>query len=162
MSKDEFVEQALCDYEGPLVGFVFGIVKDLDTARDVVQDTFIKLYAQDPEKVEAKLKTWLFTVARNRSFDILRRRKKVVELEDEKLAYFPSQGVSPRREADFRERGEELQSCLFLLSENQREVILLKYQQGLSYTEISEITGLSSSNVGFLLHSGIKKLREPL
>ena len=46
------------------------------------------------------------------------------------------------------------------LPDNQQEVIRLKFQNDLSYREISEITGLSVSNVGFLLHVGIKRLRE--
>lgn len=159
MPKDQFVEQALRDFEGPLIGYAMGIVKDLETARDVVQDTFIKLYAQEPEKVEKSLKTWLYTVCRNRAFDILRKRKRIVDIEDEKFAHLQSDQPSPRRSADFRERMEELMTCLHLLSDNQREVILLKYQQGLSYVEISEITGLTTGNVGFLLHNGVKKLR---
>ena len=48
------------------------------------------------------------------------------------------------------------------LSENQREVLRLKFQSGLRYKEISEITGLSVSNVGFILHTAIKKLRTRL
>ena len=46
------------------------------------------------------------------------------------------------------------------LSDNQQEVLRLKFQNGLSYREISEITGLSESNVGFILHTGIKQVRE--
>ena len=52
-----------------------------------------------------------------------------------------------------------MHEALARLSENQREVILLKFEQGLSYEEISEVTGLSSGNVGFLLHTGLKRLR---
>jgi RNA polymerase sigma-70 factor (ECF subfamily) len=53
----------------------------------------------------------------------------------------------------------QVTKALDRLSENQREVIRLKFQQGLSYKEISEVTGLSSGNVGFLLHTGLKRLR---
>jgi RNA polymerase sigma-70 factor (ECF subfamily) len=48
------------------------------------------------------------------------------------------------------------------LPDNQQEVIRLKVQNGLSYREISEVTGLSVSNVGFLLHKGIKTIREKM
>ncbi len=48
------------------------------------------------------------------------------------------------------------------LPENQREVIRLKFQQELSYKEISEATGLAVGNVGFLLHTGLKRLRSLL
>ena len=48
------------------------------------------------------------------------------------------------------------------LPDNQQDVIRLKFQNELSYREIAEITGLTVSNVGFLLHVGLKRLRELL
>ena len=48
------------------------------------------------------------------------------------------------------------------LPPNQQEVLRLKFQHSLSYREISSITGLSETNVGFLIHVGIKRLRELL
>ena len=48
------------------------------------------------------------------------------------------------------------------LPENQREVLRLKFQCGLKYREISEVTGLSVSNVGFLIHTAISTLRKDL
>jgi RNA polymerase sigma-70 factor (ECF subfamily) len=46
------------------------------------------------------------------------------------------------------------------LSHNQRDVIILKFQQGLSYKEINIITGLTTSNIGVLIHTGLKRLNE--
>ena len=54
-SREQFVEEALAQYEGPLIGYALGILRDLDRARDVVQDTFIRLYQQDREKVQRGL-----------------------------------------------------------------------------------------------------------
>ena len=55
-AHERFVEEALARYEGPLLGYAMGIVHDLDRARDVVQDTFIRLYQQDRDKVGRGLK----------------------------------------------------------------------------------------------------------
>lgn len=52
--------------------------------------------------------------------------------------------------------------CLDTLPNNQREVVRLKFQNGLSYKEIADVTQLSVSNVGFLLHTGLKALRTKL
>lgn len=161
-SRDQFVEQALAQYEGPLIGYALGIVHDLDRARDVVQDTFIRLYQQDREKVQRGLKTWLFTVCRNRALDILRKEKRMVELEDEKAARIQAAAVAPDRAADWDERVAQVMNALDRLSDNQREVIRLKFQQGLSYKEISAATGLTTGNVGFLIHTGLKRLRSLL
>lgn len=161
-THEQFVEQALAEYEGPLIGYALGIVHDLERARDVVQDTFIRLYQQDREKVSRGLKTWLFTVCRNRALDILRKEKRMVELEDEKAARIEGDVITPDRAADWDERVAQVMNALDRLSDNQREVVRLKFQQGLSYKEISEATGLTSGNVGFLLHTGLKRLRSML
>jgi RNA polymerase sigma-70 factor (ECF subfamily) len=55
---------------------------------------------------------------------------------------------------------QRLEMYLQRLTPNQREVVVLKFQQGLSYEEISRVTGLSNGNVGFLLHNALKRLRE--
>lgn len=63
------------------------------------------------------------------------------------------------------EQKEELGRVLQILETlppNQQEVIRLKFQNGLSYREISEVTHLSVSNVGFLLHTGLKTVRQKL
>jgi RNA polymerase sigma-70 factor (ECF subfamily) len=159
VSREEFVKQALRDYESPLLGYATTFLHDIERARDVVQDTFIRLYQQDIEKVKDGLKAWLFTVCRNRSLDVIRKEKRMVGLEEEQASRLPSGRRTPSERADLLERVEQVHAALNRLSENQREVILLKFEQGLSYDEISEVTGLSSGNVGFLLHTGLKRLR---
>lgn len=159
-TADELVEHALKEYESPLIGYAMTILKDLERSRDVVQDTFIKLYKQDVEKVKAGLKSWLYTVCRNRALDVLRKEKRMVSVDDEILGLEHSKLPAPDTATDNHERIEQLVEMLDKLSDNQREVIMLKFQQGMSYDEISTKTGLSSGNVGFLLHNGLKKLRE--
>jgi RNA polymerase sigma factor (sigma-70 family) len=161
-TSEQLVEHALKEYESPLIGFAIGIVRDHDRARDVVQDTFIRLYKQDVDKVKSGLKSWLFTVCRNRALDVLRKEKRMVSVDDEILQKEPSNTVSPDLSADRHERLDEVHQKMESLSENQQLVIRLKFEQGMSYQEISLQTGLSSSNVGFLLHNGLKKLRETL
>lgn len=161
-TADDLVEYALKEYESPLIGYAMGILKDLDRARDVVQDTFIRLYKQDVEKVKGGLKTWLYTVCRNRALDVLRKEKRMVVVDDEMFNYTESKDLSPDDAVDQHERVTQLMGYLDSLSDNQKQVIILKFQKGMSYTEISEETGLTAGNVGFLLHNGLKKLREIL
>lgn len=159
IDQDEFVRKALAEFESPLIGYAVGFLHDVERARDVVQDTFIRLYHQDIEKVRHGLKTWLFTVCRNRALDVLRKEKRIVGLEEDELARVPASRRDPAERADIQERVGQVHEALSRLSENQREVILLKFEQGLSYQEISEVTDLSTGNVGFLLHAGLKRLR---
>ncbi len=158
-THDDFVRRALKEFESPLIGYAITFLHDVDRAKDVVQDTFIRLYQQDIEKVRGGLKTWLFTVCRNRALDVLRKEKRVVALNGDELAQVATTRRTPAERVDLEERVAQMRSGLERLSENQREVILLKFEQGLSYQEISEVSGLSEGNVGFLIHTGLKRVR---
>ncbi len=161
-TREQFVEKALAEFESPLIGYAVTILHDLDRARDVVQDTFIRLCQQEPHKIRDSLKTWLFTVCRNRAFDILRKEKRVQPIDEVQWKRVAGPELAPDEQAAHDERIAQVMKSLDRLSANQREVILLKFQQGLSYQEIVEVTGLSSGNIGFLIHTGLKRLRESL
>ena len=157
--REELVHVGLVEFESALIGYAASIVKDEDRAKDVVQDTFIKLYEQDPEKVKESLKAWLFTVCRNRCFDIIRKEKRMVNIEDDQLTVIRDAGDDPSRAAERADEHSNVIKFLDRLPENQREVIRLKFEGEMSYKEISQVTQLSVSNVGFLIHAGIKRLR---
>src|SRR5690606_33698947 len=160
VSPRELVESAQADYEGPLTGYAAGLLGgDWDRARDVVQDTFVKLHRQDPALIQGRLKSWLYTVCRNRSIDILRKENPMLSTAGEVFESINDSTPDPSRAMEERERHAEVMALLERLPENQREVIRLKFQGDLSYKEISDVTGLSVSNVGFLIHTGIKRLR---
>lgn len=161
-TREQFIEQAMTDYESPLIGYAATILHDTDRARDVVQDTFIRLCQQDIEKVRTNLKSWLFTVCRNRALDVLRKNKHTQPLEEVRWKKVAGHDLQPDEQADFDERLASVMKLLNRLSDKQREVILLKFQQGLSYQEIQKVTGLTSGNIGFLIHTGLKRIREIL
>jgi RNA polymerase sigma-70 factor (ECF subfamily) len=158
-SREQFVEQAMADHESSLIGYAATILHDTDRARDVVQDTFVRLCHQDVAKVRDNLKPWLFTVCRNRALDLLRKDKRTRPLEDIRWKKIAGPDLQPDQQTDFDERLAQVIKLLDRLSDNQREVILLKFQQGLSYQEIQQITGLTSGNIGFLIHTGLKRIR---
>ncbi len=160
ITSEDLVEYALAEYESPLLGYACGIVHDFDRARDIVQDTFIRLHKQDVDKVKGGLKTWLYTVCRNRAFDVLRKEKRMIVVEDDVFSNEVSQESTPMESIQQKEKVAVLMGLVDRLKPNQREVIQLKFQQGLSYKQISEKTGLSSGNVGFLLHNALKQLRQ--
>lgn len=162
ISRDKFIRQALESYESPLIGYASTLLNDSDLAKDVVQDTFSRLCQQEPEKVRDSLKSWLFTVCRNRALDLLRKDKRTEPLEDVRWKKVAGPDLQPDQEADKKERIGQLSRHLARLTENQRQVIILKFQQDLSYKEIQKITGFSSGNIGFLIHTGLKRLRDIL
>jgi RNA polymerase sigma-70 factor (ECF subfamily) len=161
-NREKFIMQAVADFESPLIGYAMSILHDLDLARDVVQDTFIRLCQQDLITVEDRLKPWLFTVCRNRSLDLVRKDRRLQSLEDSPWQKVADSGLLPDEQANLQEQQTELMIYLDRLTANQREAILLKFQHDLSYLEIQKITGLTSSNIGFLIHTGLRRLREIL
>ena len=162
LSHEDFIENALETFQSPLIGYASTLLNDLDLARDVVQDTFIRLCQQDRSKVADHLKSWLFTVCRNRAFDILRKDKRNQPLDENHSRSIPALGLQPDEKIQRQEQLQQLTTYLDRLTSNQREVIILKFQHDLSYQEIHKITGLTSSNIGFLIHTGLKRLREIL
>ena len=162
VEREKIVHRALIEFESALIGYAASIVKDEDRAKDVVQDTFIKLYEQDPEKVKESLKAWLFTVCRNRCFDVIRKEKRMINVEDDQLTVIRDVEDDPSRAAERADEHSNVIKFLDRLPHNQREVIRLKFEGDMSYKEISQTTQLSVSNVGFLIHAGIKRLRSLL
>lgn len=158
----QWVESMVAQFEGRLLRYAAQIVGDVETGRDVVQETFLKLCRENREKLAGREAEWLYTVCRNRAFDICRKEKRMHSITDEQSA---SQASREEPQATAAERQDTAQYVYRLvdgLSDNQREVIRLKFQDGLSYKEISRITSLSVSNVGYLIHTAIRSLRNQL
>lgn len=155
----DFVQDAVARYRAPLVRYAARLLADADRAQDVVQDTFVRLMSQPPAEIDGHLAEWLFTVCRHRTFDVLRkegRMKRFSEGEAERVA---APEVRPGRELEQGETREALLRMIEHLPPNQQEVVRLKFQNGFSYKEISRITELSVSNVGFLIHTAVQRLR---
>lgn len=158
----ERVRSALERYEGPLVRYAARLTGDVESARDVVQDTFLKLCSTGPLPEDNHLAAWLFTVCRNRALDVVRKGKRMNPAGETSVEAVESPAPSPAAVLEKRETSQNVLQLLEALPPNQQEVIRLKFQDGLSYREISRVTGHSVGNVGFLIHTGLKAIRENL
>lgn len=147
-------------YEQPLVLYAARITRDLERARDVVQEAFLKLAQMDRHDVEPRLAEWLYTVCRNRSLDVRRKERRVEPLAEGSAERQEASDPLPDEHLERRESADRALRLLERLPDNQQEVIRLRFQHGMSYQQISDVTGLSVSNVGFLLHVGLKALRD--
>ena len=159
---DEWVRCAVAQFEGPLTLYASRLLRDAEAARDVVQETFLKLCASDRAAVEGHLAEWLFTVCRNRALDDLRKEQRMSQLREEQVHRCLSADPPPLDVVERQELGRRVLELMESLPPNQREVLRLKFQNGFSYQEISRISGHSISNVGYLIHAGIKTLRGTL
>jgi RNA polymerase sigma-70 factor (ECF subfamily) len=118
------------------------------------------LLKEDRAAIEPHLAEWLYTVCRNKALDVRRKESRVSSLNEVSASFEPALDPGPDEILDRRESAAKALKYLARLPDNQQECIRLKFQQGLSYKEISAVTKLSVSNVGFLIHTGLKSLRQ--
>lgn len=154
---NDWVRAAVGRFERSLTLYAARLLGDPERARDVVQDVFLKLCTQAPEQLEPHLAEWLFTVCRNRALDILRKEGRMTRLSDEHVR--ASEAPPPLESLERKEDAAAILRLLEDLPRGQQEVIRLKFQNGFSYKEISRISGHSVSNVGFMIHTGLKTIR---
>lgn len=159
-SDAEWVLAAVRRYEGPLLMYVGRLLGNSEQARDVVQDAFLRLCRQTRGEVEDKLAAWLFTVCRNRVRDLQRKDVRMSAATQVDLDGRPSAAPDPADAAELSETKGNMLASLARLPEREQEVLRLKFQNDFSYKEIADVTGLSVGNVGFLIHNGIRRLRQ--
>lgn len=156
----EWMRAVMDGHERPLLRYAARLLGDVERARDVVQDTFLQLWKMDPAPAGEHVAMWLFTVCRNRALNVIRKERRMRHLSRQQEVGRPSGQASPEAALEKREVAGQVAVALAQLPGNQQDVIRLKFQDGFSYKEIAGITGLSVSNVGFLLHKGIRTLRD--
>lgn len=149
-------------YEAALLRYTCGLTGDPESARDVVQETFLKFCRQKPGKVGDPPGPWLYRVCRNHALDLYRKRARHPESPIEEAYSLAGNEVAPDEDAQDQDRRELVQELMKELTPQQREIVRLKFMEGLSYKEIAQVTGLRVSNVGVHLHNAIKRLREKL
>lgn len=153
-----WVADAFARYERPLLAYACRLLGgDFDAAQDAVQETFMRLCREDPEKIAGRLAAWLFSVCRTRVIDMKRLKGVLPTSEHAVTVADDTPGPTAALEAD--EQSHQLAKLLDALSPRQQEVLRLRLQAELSYREIADVTGLSVSNVGFHLHAAVRSLR---
>src|SRR5262245_43068935 len=81
-ARNEWIRAALYRHEGPLLRYASRFLKDADQARDVVQETFLRLCREDRARIDGHLSPWLFTVCRNLALDVLKKERRMQALDD--------------------------------------------------------------------------------
>lgn len=162
--RSAWVLETLERFEGPLVAYATSVLGDAHAAKDVVQDTFLRLVSADRAHVEPILPRWLYAVCRHRAVDLIRRGRVAARSNAEGLDGLASRNGDPRPEeaAAVKDESKRVLAVLGTLPAGHQEVLRLKLAHGLSYADIAEVTGLSVSHVGVKLHDAMKTLRARL
>ena len=146
----------LVRYQRPVLSLVRRMVGNPSLAEDLAQEVFLKAFrALDSFDQRRKFSSWLFKIAHNTAIDQLRRRQlDTVPLETpdpnepDLMAVLPDSGIeTPEGRAQRRDLAGAIEAAVANLKPIYREVVALRYQEGLAYDEIAEITDLPLGTV---------------
>ena len=155
-----FLKQLVEAQSGNLTRYVYHKTQNLEVARDIVQESFFRLTDAKRQPAREHAIPWLYSVCRNLAIDYQRKQSRMAGNGDELIElYGVASDPSPADSAVLSETIVLLKHCIEQLPERHREVIILKFESGLSYKSIAKITKLSVSNVGFIIHQAVARLR---
>jgi RNA polymerase sigma-70 factor (ECF subfamily) len=167
-------EVLLRRHERPVYNFLYRMVGHPTTAEDLLQEVFLRVihHAKDFEG-RAKFTTWVYTIARNLCHDHGRRQKfrKHASLDapvsDEKdgasrVDFVPSRDSSPHDDLVAKDLMARLEQAMTTLSDDQREVFLMREKLGLPFKEIADIVGCPENTVKTRMRHALEKLQKAL
>ncbi len=155
-------------YERPVYALILRMVRDRATAEDLAQESFLKMFrGLDTYQPGRKFASWLFKIAHNTTLDHLRRKELTTvplttpdDPDQRDLAdVLEDPGApSPELARQESELAADLERAVARLRPEYREVILLRFVQGLAYQEIAEVTGLALGTVKTHIHRARRAL----
>jgi RNA polymerase sigma-70 factor (ECF subfamily) len=159
-------------YQGRVYGMTYGMVRNREDARDITQDAFVKAYNNlDSFRLEASFYTWLYRIAMNLAIDFIRKRTRqgTTSYDDAVAARDEDGGLAevhhdddPRKLLERKRLYAKIMDAVEELPPDQRQAILLRELEGLSYKEISEIMDIPEGTVMSRLFYARKKLQKSL
>ena len=165
--RTESFEELVHRYQKPITGYVFRMLGDYESALDVTQEVFIKVYnSLSKYSDEYKFSTWLYRIAHNAAIDHLRRNSisaKSIEIENadgEFQLQIESKNPSPEQDHERSEWRNEIDAVILCLPSAYRDLIILRHSRDLSYDEIAQVTSLPLGTVKNRLFRAREMMRE--
>ena len=159
MTQESWIRESLEQYESKLIRYAWGITGSRELACDVVQDTFMKLCTTDPSRFNGHLAPWLYTVCRNRAFDLRKKEGRMSVLNQEQAEARPSDAPLPDTMAERSENRDAILGVLDNLPEQQQEIFKLKFEHGMTYREIAGVMEMPLSSVSATLTKALRTMR---
>lgn len=163
-------EEIIGLYEKKVFSTIYYMIKNDNEVEDIAQEVFIKIYKNLGNfKEESSLYTWIYRITVNVCIDELKKRKKVVYL-DEKIdtkdgeveLQLPDDSKSPTDIAEDNDLKDKLEKCIKKLPESQRMMIILRDIKGFTYMEIAEIMKMNLGTVKSKINRARASLKELL
>lgn len=164
---DRCFEELVRRYQRPISAYVYRMVGNYESALDLTQEIFIKVYSSLRRyRAEFKFSTWIYKIAHNSAIDHLRRnatreQSLLIGHEGEQFELPLECGrLSPEQESERKERRGEIESVVRALPASYRELVILRHSQDLSYEEIVDVTGLPLGTVKNRLFRAREMMRQ--
>lgn len=160
----ETLETLFAALETPLLMYAMKLVQQNAVAQDLVQEAFVRLHAEFEGVRQPK--PWLYRTVHNLASNHHRKHRKIVPLtktdDDGSDIDWPDNAPTPDQALQRIEAADHARRSLETLDERSRHLIRLKFEEKHSYRRISELTGISIGNVGYILHHALKTLAKDL
>ncbi|MEK4701319.1 sigma-70 family RNA polymerase sigma factor [Solibacillus sp. FSL R7-0668] len=158
--KDYILEKMMIDYGNELVRLAFSYVKDVEIAKDMVQNSFIKCYKNmESFQYDAHIKTWLYRITINECKDYLKSwNYKMVQVKS--FIHETAKSIIPSTEKTVIDKynNEKIKDTIFSLPKIYREVVYLYYYNSLTTEEIAKVLGISVNTVKTRLRRAKQRL----
>ncbi|MEK4626787.1 sigma-70 family RNA polymerase sigma factor [Solibacillus sp. FSL R7-0682] len=158
--KDYILEKIMIEYGNELVRLAFSYVKDVEIAKDMVQNSFIKCYKNlDSFRFDAQVKTWLYRITINECKDYLKSwNYRMVQVKS--FINETTKSILPSTEKAVIDKysNEEIKDTIFSLPKVYREVVYLYYYDSLSTEEIANVLDLPVNTVKTRLRRAKQRL----
>jgi len=155
-ADDGRMEAIIMAYEAALLRYATRMTGNPFAAQDVVQTAFIRLCSHWREdwQPSPRLKNWLYRVTHNEAVNHLRRESRRHDLHEKAALEWQDPAADDPAEA----RKAQVLEQLDRLKPHEKQVLVLRLQEGFSYARIADITGRSQGNVGNILHHAVARL----
>ncbi|NMH72005.1 RNA polymerase sigma factor [Bacillus sp. RO2] len=160
--KDKTALEELYDrYEKILYSFLLKITNDHEIAEEAMQDVFIKIWQGTGiyDESKGKFRSWLFTIARNKALDIIRKQQRTQSAPLEDVEPFLQSNDSTEKETEWKEEQIVIREAVSTLSDDQRKMVHYMYFKGYTQQKIAELTGIPLGTVKGRIRLALKKLK---
>ena len=156
------IDEVIKDYKDGLIYYIYSIIGDMELSEEAAIDVFIKLYVDKPVfNGNSAFKTWLYTIGRNKAFDIQRKRSRIREISLDG-AYSVPTGENIEQNYLQQEKCSMLRLAVSKLKPEYSQILCLIYFENFDNTEAGKIMKKSSKQIRDLLYRAKNALKREL
>ena len=161
--SNEALAELVDIYRRGLEYYLTGILGNPDDAEDIAEEAFFTLcYKKPKHNMKASFKTWLYTIARNLAYDMLKKASKKRETSVESLFDISAEIPAPDELFDKAENKDAVRGALDRLKPEYRQILYLIYYEGFTVSEAAAVLQMKSHNTSVLLSRAKESLKKEL